>query len=983
MFRGCFMHCFWISLACLSQAQTLPAEEPVGSSLPVVTTDAGLEQEFQQTRGLCVLVGIETSTVEALQAANGLLVHCLDSSEQRVAELKSRLADFGDHRVVVEHWSSRTLPHASNLANMVVVSKSGSVTREEVERVLCPGGIFLAWQNDAFLKSVKPTCESTDEWTHQWHGPDGSLTTEDKQLDVPTGVQWLSGPLFAMSGRKSSTQTLVSSGGINFYVTQNVNENVGKPIEEMQQFLVARDAYNGLEIWKRHWDGPFVTGDGETNARMIATPDRLWAVTAHDTVSSFDPKTGNVLHSLSLDCRIEKILHYKNDLFVESSTAIFSTDDRLSDVKWRFAGNKLSGLTIADQQCYVLRSGRSADGQFKHELIGLDLATGAERFVADTQPHVTAARVRVNFAKDGLVALQAHGSLHLFTDQGEHLWSKSTDAVPGKGYVDERYVGHFYRNGLVWMLSENSPRKSLGQNVWLGLNPLTGEIQQTLETQGEWPRTANPGKMGCQILLASDRHIIIPRQSTFIDFESGDKHSFKFARGGCGLGFVSANGLLYTHPHACGCFSEALRGFMGMHSEPISSLLESDRTHDRLTFRFCPTLDEAADESPDEADWPIHRGGGERGAYAKLGLASGFGGNDLRKKWLVNLGSPDGKVSRNAWALRTGNPVSATTVAGGNVFVADVDAGRLCALDLATGEVLWEFLAAGRIDTPPTVQNGVCLFGSHDGYVYCLNAADGQMAWKYRVAPSERRIVAFGGVESAWPVAGTVLVKGGRVYAAAGRAPDADGGLQVVALDLSSGKPVWQQAIQGGNFWGLNDYLIDRGDSVFLSNWELDAITGKAREASPAARHLRGGKVGLLEASWTKHDLALRKAMQTWTVGESSGQLIAFSPDAVATYQAETGRLTIDSEDPFELELGAGEQVTSMGLTARHLLVAGGLDRRNTDSGGFLRIIDLDSGRVSQSMMLPAEAAFDALAIAGDHVLVTTQAGDVCCYEVN
>ena len=90
MFRCCFIHAFWISLACLVPAQTLQAEEPAGNSLPVVATDAGLVQEFQQARGLCVLVGIEASTVDSLQAADGLLVHCLDSSEERVAELKSR-----------------------------------------------------------------------------------------------------------------------------------------------------------------------------------------------------------------------------------------------------------------------------------------------------------------------------------------------------------------------------------------------------------------------------------------------------------------------------------------------------------------------------------------------------------------------------------------------------------------------------------------------------------------------------------------------------------------------------------------------------------------------------------------------------------------------------------------------------------------------------------------------------------------------------
>lgn len=90
-------------------------------------------------------------------------------------------------------------------------------------------------------------------------------------------------------------------------------------------------------------------------------------------------------------------------------------------------------------------------------------------------------------------------------DTGEHLWSVTTEARPGKTYVDERYVGHFYQHGLVWLLAKNSPRTSDGQNVWRGLGPRTGQERRVLRTQGE-------------------------------------------------------------HPHACGCFSEVMRGFLAVHS---------------------------------------------------------------------------------------------------------------------------------------------------------------------------------------------------------------------------------------------------------------------------------------------------------------------------------------------------------------------------------------------------------------------------------
>jgi hypothetical protein len=38
----------------------------------------------------------------------------------------------------------------------------------------------------------------------------------------------------------------------------------------------------------------------------------------------------------------------------------------------------------------------------------------------------------------------------------------------------------------------------------------------------------------------------------------------------------------------------------------------------------------------------------------------------------------------------------------------------------------WRFAAGGAVNGPPTYFKGLCLFGCQDGWVYCLNASDGQ-----------------------------------------------------------------------------------------------------------------------------------------------------------------------------------------------------------------------------------------------------------------
>jgi len=36
----------------------------------------------------------------------------------------------------------------------------------------------------------------------------------------------------------------------------------------------------------------------------------------------------------------------------------------------------------------------------------------------------------------------------------------------------------------------------------------------------------------------------------------------KFFRGGCDLGMIPANGLIFSFPEVCGCFSQNIHGFM-------------------------------------------------------------------------------------------------------------------------------------------------------------------------------------------------------------------------------------------------------------------------------------------------------------------------------------------------------------------------------------------------------------------------------------
>ena len=65
------------------------------------------------------------------------------------------------------------------------------------------------------------------------------------------------------------------------------------------------------------------------------------------------------------------------------------------------------------------------------------------------------------------------------------------------------------------------------------------------------------------------------------------------------------------------------------------------------------------------------------------------------------------------------------------IFLASTDGQRLVALDSATGARRWTFTSIGKIRGNPVIVNNYALFGTDDGYVYCINP-DGTQRWRFR-----------------------------------------------------------------------------------------------------------------------------------------------------------------------------------------------------------------------------------------------------------
>ena len=362
-------------------------------------------------------------------------------------------------------------------------------------------------------------------------------------------------------------------------------------------------------------------------------------------------------------------------------------------------------------------------------------------------------------------------------------------------------------NGLVWAAPTTSGRDS---GVWTGRDLMTGEVKI------EFPPDVDTYWFHhrCYIAKATDRFIMPSRTGIeFVNLTEEHWDINHWVRGGCLYGVLPSNGLTYAPPHDCSCYPEAkLSGFNALApSSAGRNAPAPGEIDDEARLERGPAYEATLTDSTDPADWPTYRHDPGRTGSTGTEVPA-----DLSKAWEKDLGGR----------------LSSVVVGGGRLFVAQVDAHAVHAFDAAKGDLLWTFTAGGRVDSPPTVAGGRVLFGSADGWVYCVRAEDGALIWRFRAAPVDRRLMAFEQVESVWPVHGSVLVEGDYVYTVAGRSNFLDGGLRFLKLEVATGKKAVETVVDevdpdtGENIQdriatlqmptGLADILSSDNDYVFM-----------------------------------------------------------------------------------------------------------------------------------------------------------------------
>lgn len=252
-------------------------------------------------------------------------------------------------------------------------------------------------------------------------------------------------------------------------------------------------------------------------------------------------------------------------------------------------------------------------------------------------------------------------------------------------------------------------------------------------------------------------------------------------------------------------------------------LFRSQRLHKGSAFG------QVNDVSPSASDWPTYRQNNTRSGGTSADVAAKL---------------------ETAWKTRVGERLTPPVLAAGRLYVANKETHTVHCLDAETGSSLWSYTAGGRVDSPPTVEGQCVIFGCTDGCVYCLNAENGTLMWRFQAAPRDQRIVAYGQLESTWPVHGSVLVKNNVAYVAAGQSSFLDGGIYLYGLDVVSGAVRYKNRLHGpwadprkpsphGAHWmdgGRTDILVCEDDKLYMMQNVFDLELNQL-EAPVVAKH--------------------------------------------------------------------------------------------------------------------------------------------------
>jgi outer membrane protein assembly factor BamB len=746
-------------------------------------------------RGVCALIGIQTTNLALELAARSELLIYVQLADDKEVDVFRRVADargFYGTRLFVEKGKLDQLHLGDNLADALVdIDPALNTPAAEVLRVLRP-------QGKAFLKDrelVKPTPAGVDDWSHPYHGPDNNPASRDLVAKAPYLTQFLADPRYA-----PLPQVAVASAGRVFKIFGHIAFKERE--EPWLNTMAAFNGYNGAFLWRR----PVPPGLMVHRNTFIATPGALY-FGDHKSCQVIDADTGQLRDEIVVPADVAGGTFWKWMALADGVLYALIGDEEPRDPTIRMRSDRhgwpwdpLSPgynqtenawgygrtlLAIApetkkilwrhqeteaiDSRALCLKNGRLflfRPGAF---LACLDTRTGRElwRQTRDQAPALFAAMGPTLNRQDWRTNWRT-ASYFKCSDQAIYVSGPTISKLLALSAADGHRLWEHPYNNYQLVLQDDALYALSGQidnEVSRKFEPLTGKILQEVKL-GRRACTRPTGAIDAVFCRASGG-------STRWDRDSDRVQLISPMRAQCQDGVTIANGLLYWWPSVCDC-NLTLYGITSLAPAGNFDFAQLARESERLE------TEEKIDPATISTSRPLR----DWSSFRADNIASA-----------TTEATVPGKSYR-LWQSAAGSEITPTapTVYEGVVYHGGSD-GVIRAWDAITGQRVWTAYTGGCVRYPPTMWQGRALVASGDGWIYCFAAKTGQRLWRFRTAPAERWIPVYGQLLSTWPAASGVLVQDGVAYVAAGIV-NYDG-THVYALDAATGRLKWQNNSSG------------------------------------------------------------------------------------------------------------------------------------------------------------------------------------------
>lgn len=969
--------------------------------------------------GLCAVIsaGNPAELVDSIAESSNVVVHCIVTDSAALEKLNRRIIAAGwGGRVTAELLPLTFLPYRDNMVNEIIVddlkkATGVGLTTNELMRVLAPGGKLCSRPGATWQVVTKVRPAGMDEWTHPYHGPDGGWISYDKLVKFPVGLRWEDGLPFNISidmhhgGQWTTTRGMALSGGRCFTMSTSEQENLRRTYAEMHgakkgqdMFVTARDAWNGLLLWRKNLGDIFYGGlHVFSRSPFVAVDNKVFTVSEDQKLIVLDALTGALTASYNT-------AFIPGILLVDRNTVVAATwkegahvgplvgiDRRLFDYSVvegtveAFdvpSGKKLwsvpklvSSMRSADGNLYIIQR-NGADKFEEGQSLGKD----------KPRPDRPEQRLMAFDLRTGKPLWEA-GPKEMMLQTNEHVF---VDAA-GAGAVtvchdNGKRVSAFNGTSGKMLFQANAGGYS---SIYEGKINAAGGVYDPKTGERIGNSTVSVGATVCTPAIQVNGIKIENRGCGFNDH--GKSTRYGASRGACMWASVPANGAFYTPQTWCACAPGQVPGFVSF--GPIGHLPTREEMEKAPVVEKGPAFGKLSGRDATDADWPMYRHGADRGASTPSACAT-----KAAVIWKTKLADaiPEGRIGMS-WKESQIDTLSAPVVAGGIMVVSDIHRHQVVALDAATGKELWRKAVGGRVNTPPTLYKGACLFGSADGRVCAVDARTGALAWSMRMGPEEQRMMFYGQVESPWPVVGSVLVSNGKAYANAGRTTESDGGIIVRAFDPLTGAIHWSTAQDRGD--RQNDILVEKEGVIQCMTFLFDAADGKssadpfpayerlspadkAKTNAPAGVNINATREGFLGSNWRK--LGTRRSGGDIVVDDVRGLRLAWNKEEALASGGQHVSYSVkkDGKRAGKWSYGcpAGGQIYSAVQSGNAAVIGGAFNPEKTaESLGFVIVLSKETGKKTAEVMFDAPLAYDGLAIADGRIYATFMDGTVAC----